>query len=1048
MALEVALAESSRKWTTCVRRYLLFFLALCQRTGDVRTLELCYSFLAHDKKFGKCLGDIALLALGKYVSTLALDITHASTGGASPAAGISHLAQLESMFNVYVEHAATWQETAGRALVEADVADQEDVSLSAIERYMGMYLQCLEATEDLSALEQASGKIRRHWLRSGAKLQQTAATWLHLSGQTFCSWTGALARAMSSIRPPVGSMPCALGLVAALHASKTAAPGQAGAVVASLPSQAPPGAEAAECAREETASVVAAVTGRPPVPAVPLAGMAGSSMPSAPDEAPQGQGQVAPCTAPQLQLPGAAPPSPHLHTPSLHIEAQVTDLSSTAAAAGAPPAAAAAGTQLARAGDGSTNCLTAPPSAGVSEKASDAATDDAWPAPGKLQEAAATTCPVATASSVPAGRASLEHAKRAVELLRSAEALMRDQEELWAATAEALHGTAFALVHGRPPLLSEVVKLKDEHTKVRTQQLRARVPPPAPLMGQDAAKQKKRATLEGPQRLSKMQPPAKMARTGVAGSIEWEPVAATRAPGTSSSAYAQPQVQAAQGAHGGLFVLKKKKKRKEREGVGEGQGVPWASAPSERQGAGLKWLLALQATVRIMPGGSVILLEPQARFRASRTLQPDSDRAAASGRPSATTDLVEGDVDVHKVAQQNSESHGPGSADGPLNKHAVMSTEAAAAAEGSAEHVQRSPVAVAPSLASGTPGSRLPPAEAGAEAATRHQAAAGGGQSHISPGCPHASGMGVPVGRAGGHRGINTTADLPAVCAPPAPATWRLVADHNVSTMVPRPMALPGPADAVNLPGGSVAEAKPRPRSAGAGGMKRKKVGEGSRFEWVIEKHVTVPTEQRSVVAHKPQPQQHEGEAGGSYASGDAPCQAPPAAAAAGSIQVAGGDEVHLDLGGIVAPQGRSSGDAGAGAGRDGDAQTGPACTLPQSISAAESGICSSAGLGAKRAARARGPTPGFTEPGLLGNRGDEVTTGVTRGSSVGNGATDQAATVVHDTIRYVAMRDNVQQQVANADPRLVNKSGTESHEPKDGTIRMEVIELSDSDRE
>lgn len=49
-ALEVNLPESSRKFITCIRKYLLFYLRLLEETGDVNTLERAFNSLRSDKR--------------------------------------------------------------------------------------------------------------------------------------------------------------------------------------------------------------------------------------------------------------------------------------------------------------------------------------------------------------------------------------------------------------------------------------------------------------------------------------------------------------------------------------------------------------------------------------------------------------------------------------------------------------------------------------------------------------------------------------------------------------------------------------------------------------------------------------------------------------------------------------------------------------------------------------------------------------------------------------------------------------------------------------
>lgn len=49
-ALEVNLPESSRKFITCIRKYVMFYLKLLEETGERCTLERAYNSLRADKR--------------------------------------------------------------------------------------------------------------------------------------------------------------------------------------------------------------------------------------------------------------------------------------------------------------------------------------------------------------------------------------------------------------------------------------------------------------------------------------------------------------------------------------------------------------------------------------------------------------------------------------------------------------------------------------------------------------------------------------------------------------------------------------------------------------------------------------------------------------------------------------------------------------------------------------------------------------------------------------------------------------------------------------
>jgi calcineurin-binding protein cabin-1 len=56
--LRPSLSESSRKFVTCVRKYLLLYLDLLERTGDMCTLEQAYTYLCTDKKVGNTTAEV------------------------------------------------------------------------------------------------------------------------------------------------------------------------------------------------------------------------------------------------------------------------------------------------------------------------------------------------------------------------------------------------------------------------------------------------------------------------------------------------------------------------------------------------------------------------------------------------------------------------------------------------------------------------------------------------------------------------------------------------------------------------------------------------------------------------------------------------------------------------------------------------------------------------------------------------------------------------------------------------------------------------------
>uniref|UniRef100_A0A803QRQ8 Uncharacterized protein n=1 Tax=Cannabis sativa TaxID=3483 RepID=A0A803QRQ8_CANSA len=105
--LEVNLPESSRKFITCIRKYLLFYLKLLEETGDICTLERAYVSLRADKRFSLCIEDLVPVALGRYVKALV-----SSMGQAEKVGGAASSSEqiLEKLFSLFIEQGNLWPE--------------------------------------------------------------------------------------------------------------------------------------------------------------------------------------------------------------------------------------------------------------------------------------------------------------------------------------------------------------------------------------------------------------------------------------------------------------------------------------------------------------------------------------------------------------------------------------------------------------------------------------------------------------------------------------------------------------------------------------------------------------------------------------------------------------------------------------------------------------------------------------------------------------------------------------------------------------------------
>lgn len=153
-ALEVNLPESSRKFITCIRKYLLFYLKLLEETGDLCTLDRAYVSIRADKRFSLCLEDLVPVALGTYLKTLIS--TMSSADDVASAAKSSPEQILEKMFTLFMEQASLWPDIC----ISPEIKCPE-LSESTLYGYLHQYLYTLEKDVKLEALEGLNEKIRK-----------------------------------------------------------------------------------------------------------------------------------------------------------------------------------------------------------------------------------------------------------------------------------------------------------------------------------------------------------------------------------------------------------------------------------------------------------------------------------------------------------------------------------------------------------------------------------------------------------------------------------------------------------------------------------------------------------------------------------------------------------------------------------------------------------------------------------------------------------------------------------------------------------------------
>ncbi|KAG0581073.1 hypothetical protein KC19_4G222800 [Ceratodon purpureus] len=192
--LELGMPESSRKFISCVRKYLIFYLTLCEEAEDLCTLERAYTCLKTDRKFSLCLEDISRVALGKYILVLARAICQADSEGPASQTRLHPL--LEKMFNLYMDYGISWSDSAGLSLAEAGIMNSPEVAESAIYSYTHRYIQLLEADKRLDALEIVNERIRKRFknpklvgAQSGQVCKHACFAWCRALCTALCSIT-------------------------------------------------------------------------------------------------------------------------------------------------------------------------------------------------------------------------------------------------------------------------------------------------------------------------------------------------------------------------------------------------------------------------------------------------------------------------------------------------------------------------------------------------------------------------------------------------------------------------------------------------------------------------------------------------------------------------------------------------------------------------------------------------------------------------------------------------------------------------------------------
>ncbi|KAI4376285.1 hypothetical protein MLD38_014066 [Melastoma candidum] len=153
--LEVNLSESSRKFITCIRKYLLLYLKLLEELKDVSILEKAFISVKSDKRFLLSIEDLVPLALGRHIKALIASMPRPEsiTSGSASNPDIK-----EKLFSMFTEHGLLWPDVSN--LPEMKGPDFSETSLYG---YLHQYLHSLENIGKLETFESVNEKLRKRF---------------------------------------------------------------------------------------------------------------------------------------------------------------------------------------------------------------------------------------------------------------------------------------------------------------------------------------------------------------------------------------------------------------------------------------------------------------------------------------------------------------------------------------------------------------------------------------------------------------------------------------------------------------------------------------------------------------------------------------------------------------------------------------------------------------------------------------------------------------------------------------------------------------------
>ncbi|XP_019417035.1 PREDICTED: uncharacterized protein LOC109328168 isoform X1 [Lupinus angustifolius] len=188
--LEVNLPESSRKFITCIRKYLLFYLKLLEETGDRFTLERAYITLRGDKRFSLCVEDLIPVAVGRYLKALISTMHHCQNASFGPASSSDNV--LDRIFALFIEQGSLWPEICSLPEIESP-----DTSESIVYGYLHEHIVLLEENGKMETLETINEKIRKRFKSLKSSNNSCAKVCSHAS----VAWCRSLIYNLAQITP-------------------------------------------------------------------------------------------------------------------------------------------------------------------------------------------------------------------------------------------------------------------------------------------------------------------------------------------------------------------------------------------------------------------------------------------------------------------------------------------------------------------------------------------------------------------------------------------------------------------------------------------------------------------------------------------------------------------------------------------------------------------------------------------------------------------------------------------------------------------------------